>query len=83
MFETIEDNEEIIKESINLIWKAADGKVVSITFNNPILLAKITLENGISTIIKLDVPKAILLNEDNYKKLRAELAEKSSITIDE
>ncbi|CAG8585265.1 14403_t:CDS:10 [Gigaspora margarita] len=78
-----QDNEEIIKASINLIWKATDGKVVTVTFNDPIILsAKIALDNGTSMVINLDVPKAVLLNEDNYRKLRTELTGKGSITID-
>ncbi|CAG8554633.1 15742_t:CDS:10, partial [Cetraspora pellucida] len=75
------DNKEIIKASINLIWKVTDEKVISITFNNPILSANIALDNGTSTVIRLDVPNAVLLDEDNYRKLRTELTRKGSITI--
>ena len=83
MFETIEDNEEIIKASIKLIWIATNGKVVNITFDDPILSAKVVLDNGTSKIIILDEPEAVLLNKNNYIMIRNELAGKSSIAIDE
>ncbi|CAG8608847.1 619_t:CDS:10, partial [Dentiscutata heterogama] len=81
MFETIEDNEEIIRASIKLIWKATNGKVVNITFDDPMLLAKVVLDNDTSKIIILDEPEAVLLNKNNYRKIRNKLAEKSSIAI--
>ncbi|CAG8849094.1 10591_t:CDS:2, partial [Gigaspora margarita] len=83
MFETIENNKEIIKASIKLIWIATNGKVVNIIFDDPMLLAKVFLDNDTSKIIILDEPKAVLLNKNNYRKIRNELAGKSSIAIDE
>ncbi|CAG8751767.1 31569_t:CDS:10 [Gigaspora margarita] len=83
MFETIENNEEIIKASVKLIWMATNGKVVNIIFDDPILSAKVVLNNDTSKIIILDEPEAVLLNKNNYIKIRNELVRKSSITIDE
>ncbi|CAG8781498.1 28931_t:CDS:2, partial [Gigaspora margarita] len=83
IFETIEDNEEIIKASIKLIWIATDRKVVNIIFDDPMLSAKVVLDNDTSNIIILDEPEAVLLNKNNYRKIRNELAGKSSIAIDE
>ncbi|CAG8775981.1 16614_t:CDS:1, partial [Dentiscutata heterogama] len=77
------NNEEIIKASIKLIWMATNRKVVNITFDDPILSAKVVLDNNTSKIIILDEPKAVLLNKNNYRKIRNELAGKSSIAIDE
>ncbi|CAG8503867.1 24763_t:CDS:2 [Racocetra persica] len=83
MFETIEDNKEIIKASIKLIWIATNGKVVNITFDDSILSAKVVLDNNTSKIIILDELEAVLLNKNNYRNIRNELARKSSIAIDE
>ncbi|CAG8711574.1 31481_t:CDS:10, partial [Gigaspora margarita] len=83
MFETIENNEEIIKASVKLIWMATNGKVVNIIFDDPILLAKVVLDNDTSRIIILNEPEAVLLNKNNYIKIRNKLAGKSSITINE
>ncbi|KAF0484997.1 hypothetical protein F8M41_022889 [Gigaspora margarita] len=83
MFETIEDNKEILKASIKLIWIATDRKVVNIIFDYLMLLAKVVLDNDTSKIIILDEPEAVLLNKNNYRKIKNELMEKSSIAIDE
>ncbi|CAG8829476.1 23702_t:CDS:1, partial [Cetraspora pellucida] len=39
------ESKEIIKNSINLIWKATEGKVVTVTFNSQLRLATISLDN--------------------------------------
>ncbi|CAG8667918.1 38129_t:CDS:10, partial [Gigaspora margarita] len=83
MFETIDDNEEIIEASIKLIWMATNGKIVNITFDDPMLSAKVVFDNDTSEIIILDEPEAVLLNKNNYRKIKNELAGKGSVAIDE
>ncbi|CAG8580457.1 6063_t:CDS:1, partial [Cetraspora pellucida] len=53
----IVESKEIIKNSINLIWKATEGKVVTVTFNSQLCLATISLDNGINTTLNLEAPK--------------------------
>ncbi|KAF0424712.1 hypothetical protein F8M41_006461 [Gigaspora margarita] len=73
MFETIENNEEIIKALVKLIWIATNGKIVNITFDNPILLKKVVLNNDTSKIIILNIPEVPTqeskLIEDTMKNL--------------
>ncbi|CAG8785926.1 26819_t:CDS:10, partial [Gigaspora margarita] len=83
MFETIDDNEEIIKASIKLIWMATNGKVVNIIFDDLMLSAKVVFDNDTSKIIILEEPEAVLLNINNYIRIRNELVGKGSIVIDE
>ncbi|CAG8575001.1 24726_t:CDS:2 [Racocetra persica] len=60
---------------------ATNGNVVNITFDDPILSAKVVLDNNTSKIIILDELEAVLLNKNNYRKIRNKLARKSSIAI--
>jgi hypothetical protein len=65
----IVESKEIIKNSINLIWKATEGKVVTVTFNSQLCLATISLDNGINTTLNLEAPRAILIKEDISSKI--------------
>ncbi|CAG8513386.1 12819_t:CDS:2 [Racocetra fulgida] len=83
MFGLVEDPNDIIKASIKLIWKAAHGKILTITFNDPLFSATITFDNDTNTTVNLDAPGVVLLNEENFRKIRTELAGKGPIIIDE
>ncbi|CAG8630076.1 12699_t:CDS:2, partial [Cetraspora pellucida] len=69
MIQTVENKEEIIKNSVNHIWKATEGKVVTITFDDPLNLATITLNNGNKIILNLDAPGVVLINEEIFRKI--------------
>ncbi|CAG8547816.1 7646_t:CDS:2 [Racocetra fulgida] len=69
MIQTVENKEEIIKNSVNHIWKATEGKVATITFDDPLNSATITLNNGNKTILNLDVPGVVLVNEEIFRKI--------------
>ncbi|CAG8804700.1 755_t:CDS:2, partial [Racocetra fulgida] len=49
-------NEEIMRNSVNLIWEATGGQVVTITFNSQLYLATISLDNGTNITINLEAP---------------------------
>ncbi|CAG8617791.1 15662_t:CDS:2, partial [Racocetra fulgida] len=76
MFETVNNKEEIIKVSINLIWKASDGKVVSVSFNDQLRSATIVFDNGTNTTVNLNAPGVILMNEETFRKTITEFARK-------
>ncbi|CAG8550805.1 13433_t:CDS:2 [Racocetra fulgida] len=65
----IVESKEIIKNSINLIWKATEGNVVTVTFNRQLRLATISLDNGINTTLNLEAPRAALIKEDISSKI--------------
>ncbi|CAG8740189.1 14105_t:CDS:1, partial [Cetraspora pellucida] len=69
MIQTVENKEEIIKNSVKHIWKATEAKVVTITFDEPLNSATITLNNGNKTILNLDTPGVVLINEEIFKKI--------------
>ncbi|CAG8760339.1 3745_t:CDS:2, partial [Racocetra persica] len=69
MIHTIENKEEIIKNSVNHIWKTTEGKVVTITFDDPLNSVTITLNNGNKTILNLDAPGVVLINEEIFRKI--------------
>ncbi|CAG8682308.1 13157_t:CDS:2, partial [Cetraspora pellucida] len=50
----IVESKEILKNSINLIWKATGEKVVTVTFNNQLRLATISLDNGTNITVNLE-----------------------------
>ncbi|CAG8695057.1 23183_t:CDS:2 [Cetraspora pellucida] len=50
----IVESKEILKNSINLIWKATGEKVVTITFNNYLRLATISLNNKTNITVNLE-----------------------------
>ncbi|CAG8530062.1 5991_t:CDS:10, partial [Racocetra persica] len=66
---TVENKEEIIKNSVNHIWKATEGKVVTITFNNLLNSVTITLNNSNKTILNLDAPGVVLINEEIFRNI--------------
>ena len=72
VIETIEDKQEIIQCSVNLIWKATHGKIVSIIFNQ-LQTVTITFSNGEVRTIKIDAPGAILMRENIFFQLSREL----------
>ncbi|CAG8726369.1 12818_t:CDS:2, partial [Racocetra fulgida] len=78
MFETVNNKEEIIKVSINLIWKASDGKVVSVSFNDQLRSATIAFDNGTNTTVNLNALGVILMNEETFRKIITEFARKES-----
>ncbi|CAG8533780.1 30420_t:CDS:2 [Racocetra persica] len=47
-------SKEILRNSINLIWKATGRKVVTVTFNNQLRLATISLDNGTNVTVNLE-----------------------------
>ncbi|CAG8848673.1 5349_t:CDS:2, partial [Gigaspora margarita] len=46
MVKTIKNKKEIIRSSLNLIWKATKGEVKEIFFNEPSRLATVFLSDG-------------------------------------
>ncbi|CAG8696998.1 17373_t:CDS:2, partial [Racocetra persica] len=65
----IVESKEIIKNLINLIWKATEKKVVTVTFNSQLCLATISLDNGINITLNLEVLKVVLIKEDIFSKI--------------
>ncbi|CAG8768782.1 5117_t:CDS:1, partial [Racocetra fulgida] len=77
------DKDEIIKNSINFIWKATSGKAATVIFNNNSLLtATLTLNDGTPSIINLDAPSCVIINRENFLKI-VNLADVNEITIDD
>ncbi|CAG8712067.1 23002_t:CDS:2, partial [Racocetra persica] len=66
---TVKNKEEIIKNSVKHIWKATEGKVVTITFDDPLNSATITLNNSNKPILNLNVPEVVLINEEIFRKI--------------
>ncbi|CAG8843917.1 44177_t:CDS:1, partial [Gigaspora margarita] len=62
-------SKEIIKNSVNLIWKATEEKVVTVTFNSQLRLATISLDNGINTTLYLEAPRVTLIKEEIFSKI--------------
>ncbi|CAG8488712.1 17980_t:CDS:10 [Cetraspora pellucida] len=86
MIKTVENKDEIIKNSINFIWKATDRKAAAVIFNGDSLLsATLTLNNGTSNIINLDAPSCVIINRENFLKIvnLVEVNEKDQIIIDD
>ncbi|CAG8507799.1 5077_t:CDS:2, partial [Cetraspora pellucida] len=70
MIETVENKDEIIKNSINFIWKATSGTATAVIFNNdPLLSATLTLNDGMSNTINLDAPSCVIINRENFLKI--------------
>ncbi|RIB23818.1 hypothetical protein C2G38_2032430 [Gigaspora rosea] len=86
MIETVEDKGEIIKNSINFIWRATSGKAAAIIFNNdPLLSATLTLNDGTSNTVNLDAPSCVIINRENFLKIidLAKVNEKDKMIIEE
>jgi hypothetical protein len=86
MIETVENKDEIIKNSINFIWKATGGKAAAVIFNDDSLLsATLTLNDGTSNTINLDAPSCVIINKENFLKIvnLAEVNKKDQMIIDD
>ncbi|CAG8720318.1 21228_t:CDS:10, partial [Gigaspora margarita] len=82
MIETVEDKHELIKNSFEIIWKATDGQITSVTFNkNPPASVTFNLNDGTSETLCLDPPNVILIKSENFAKIVGR-DEKIQITID-
>ncbi|CAG8538594.1 6922_t:CDS:2, partial [Racocetra persica] len=68
MVEIVTNNEEIIRNSVNLIWEATQGQVVTITFNSQLYLVTISLDNSTNITINLEAPRAIIIREKFLEK---------------
>ncbi|CAG8814486.1 15713_t:CDS:2, partial [Racocetra persica] len=65
MIETIENKDEIIKNSINFIWKTTSETAIAVIFNNdPLLSATLTLNDETFNTINLDTPSCAIQAED-------------------
>ncbi|CAG8542906.1 10404_t:CDS:10 [Acaulospora morrowiae] len=73
VIETIEDSQEVVNRSVNLIWRATHGKIVSIIFNQ-IQTVTLTFDNGKVKTVGIDVPDAVLIRENVFSQLSRELA---------
>ncbi|CAG8847307.1 13033_t:CDS:2, partial [Gigaspora margarita] len=57
MIEIVDNKHELIKNSFEIIWKATNGKITSVTFNNnPLFLVTFNLNDGTSETLHLDAP---------------------------
>ncbi|CAG8528683.1 33892_t:CDS:2, partial [Racocetra persica] len=65
MIEIVEDKGEIIKNSINCIWRATSKKAAAIIFNNdPLLSATLIFNDGMSNTVNLDAPSCVIQAEN-------------------
>ncbi|CAG8515729.1 17806_t:CDS:10, partial [Gigaspora rosea] len=66
MIETVENRDELIKYSFNIIWKATEGKITNATFNtNPLFsVLNLTEQNEVPIIIDDEINS----NIENLKK---------------
>lgn len=81
VIETIEDKKEILRASINLIWKATDGKVTSITFNQT---RSATVKIGdVSNELSLNAPDVVLISEKNFGQLIKDLNKGGPVIIED
>ncbi|CAG8704273.1 17592_t:CDS:2, partial [Cetraspora pellucida] len=74
MVEIIENQKEIIRSSINLIWKATNGGIKEIVFNNQSCSAEIFLSDGTENTEHLNTPGVVLISEETYRKIFNDLA---------
>ncbi|CAG8565951.1 12079_t:CDS:2 [Acaulospora morrowiae] len=75
VIETIEDSQEIVDRSVNLIWRATHGKIVSIIFNQiQLQTVTITFGDGEVKTVGIDTPGAVLIRENVFSQLSRELA---------
>ncbi|CAG8655856.1 8715_t:CDS:2, partial [Acaulospora morrowiae] len=72
IIETIEDSREVVYRSVNLIWKATHGRIVSIIFDQTQTI-NVTFNDGEVRAIKIDAPGAVLMKEDVFLRLSREL----------
>ncbi|CAG8803730.1 35390_t:CDS:2, partial [Racocetra persica] len=77
------NKEEIIKASINLIWKASGREVTTVTFSDPLRSAKIAFDNGTNITVNLDLPGVVIIKEETFRKIITEFSEKDPVIIDE
>ncbi|CAG8799522.1 35812_t:CDS:2, partial [Racocetra persica] len=57
MIETVDDIDELIKYSFNILWKATEGKIAIAIFNDPLFQVTFILNDGTPKVLNLDVPK--------------------------
>ncbi|CAG8847203.1 12078_t:CDS:2, partial [Gigaspora margarita] len=85
MIETVDVKHELIKNSFEIIWKATNEKITSVTFNNNLLFSvTFDLNDRTSETLQLDAPDIILIKKENFIKFLniVEPNEKTQITID-
>ncbi|CAG8477196.1 30578_t:CDS:10 [Gigaspora margarita] len=82
----IENKKEIIRNSIHHIWKATNGGVRKIVFNDTSRSATIFLSDGTNDTENLDAPGAVLISEETFRKIINDLANlkgKESIIVED
>ncbi|CAG8741338.1 25172_t:CDS:10, partial [Dentiscutata erythropus] len=61
IIETVENRDELIKYSFNIIWKATEGKITNTTFNtNPLFSVTFFLNDETSETLHLNAPNVVL-----------------------
>ncbi|CAG8516273.1 198_t:CDS:2, partial [Dentiscutata heterogama] len=81
MIETVENRDELIKYSFNIIWKATEGKITNATFNtNPLFSVSFFLNDETSETLHLDAPNVVLIKRENFLKV-LNLTEQNEVPI--
>ncbi|CAG8499426.1 15693_t:CDS:2 [Racocetra fulgida] len=70
MIETVDNRDELIKYSFDILWKATDGKIILVTFKeNPLFTVTFNLNDGTSKTLNLDASKVVLITRENFIKI--------------
>ncbi|CAG8830276.1 19936_t:CDS:1, partial [Gigaspora margarita] len=70
MIEAVDNRDELIKYSFNIIWKATEGKITKATFNtNPLFFITFFLNDETSETLYLDAPNVVLIKRENFLKV--------------
>ncbi|CAG8491262.1 3552_t:CDS:10, partial [Cetraspora pellucida] len=70
MIETVDNRDELIKYCFDILWKATEGKINSVTFNeNPLFTVTFNLVDGTFKTLNLDAPKVVLITRENFIKI--------------
>ncbi|CAG8493603.1 3884_t:CDS:2, partial [Gigaspora margarita] len=81
MIETVDNRDELIKYSFNIIWKATEAKITKATFNtNPLFSVTFFLNDKTSEILYLDAPNVVLIKRENFLKV-LNLTEQNEVPI--
>ncbi|CAG8629762.1 4027_t:CDS:2 [Racocetra persica] len=86
LVEIIENQKEIIRSSINLIWKATNGGIKEIVFNNQLCLAEIFLSDGTENTENLNAPGDLYsdnLSQVNKLMFDAQASENDTLNLKE
>ncbi|CAG8526916.1 12439_t:CDS:10, partial [Cetraspora pellucida] len=85
MIETVDNRDELIKYCFDILWKATEGKIISVTFNkNPLFTVTFNLIDGDSKTLNLEAPKVVLITRENFIKiLRVTEQNEKEIAIDD